>query len=199
MGNYNNQKLLTKDVACQVEFLTRKNIKRCNDNDGDNLSPNSYIVKKSANVCTKYNTLLNHNQKDDKKTVICGNCKINLDQGIKVFLEPCKHMLCILCYNNIYWKGEHFSLSSAVLQSCYRCKSQLLYISTDTEKKIIKIRHSLCSLNDYVIFYHKDKVLQFVDLPQVNLPYHYVLSFKYFPLDTPQPVQEDIIAYISMV
>lgn len=212
MGNILNthQKFYTpdrKDVACQVEFFTREGIKRsCNDE--------TYIIERksqSANKCTKCNILLDNGQ--EKKAILlcdrlkptnnktCGNCRINLDGDIKVILEPCKHILCVLCYRTIYWEGRHFSLSSAVLQNCYQCKNRLLCISTDINDRSenIKIRHSLCNLNDYVTFHHKNKALQFADLPQINVPYHLVSGSKYFPLDTPQPVQNDIIAYISIV
>lgn len=206
MGNTTNTKpnytSIKKDVACQVEFLTREGIKKCYGKP--------FIVEeidKNANICTNCNIKLDQCTKSEmqwenpssKSALICGKCTINLDEDVKVILEPCKHILCVLCYSNIYWKAKHFSLSSAALHTCYQCNTQLLHISTDINGKgeFMNIRHSLCNLNDYVTFHHKDKVLQFADLPQINLPYHFILSSKYFPLNTPQPVQEDIIRYLS--
>lgn len=207
MGNTTNvnQKVhtpMTKDVACQVEILTRKGIKRSYNE--------TYIVeetgKKHANRYPKCNIemdnkkvfLESYDKPTSENALICVKCTMILDQvqDNKVVLEPCKHLLCVQCYCTIYWKGEHFLLSSAILQTCYKCNAQLSHISTDTNCGR-DIRYSLCNLNDYVTFHHKDKVLHFTSLPQISLPYHFILSSKYFPLDTPQSVQNDIRTYIS--
>lgn len=190
-----------KDAACQVEFLTRAEIRRSLANIGRGISENAHDYTIELNQHQTGKELLSYGKSPIKKTVVCGNCTINLDQDVQICLEPCKHILCLLCYSNIYWKGEKFSLCSAHLQTCFECNTCLVQFSTDSCDKYgnINIRHSLCNLKDYVSFNYKDKVLQFVNLPQVILPYEFVTSSKYFPLGTPQPVQEDIIAYISTV
>lgn len=210
MGNFFNvyQKVYTpvrKDAACQVEFLTRAELRRSHSNNvyiGGGINEIAHDYGDCTIELSQLQTreeLSAYDKSTGIKTMVCGNCTINLDQGVKICLEPCKHILCLLCYSNIYWKGEKFPLCSAHLQTCYECNTRLIEFSTDINDKYITLRHSLCNLTDYVNFNYKDKVLQFVDLPQVSFPYQFVLSSRYFPLGTPQAVQEDIITYISII
>lgn len=182
MGNGNSVQNLKTDVACQTEpIYTRPPLKR------------KHIDTMTGIQADNCSLLV-----ESKSALWCRSCSKLLDtQGKKVvFFKPCKHSLCMHCYYANYWNGDFFSLLAASIKTCHICN--MLIESVYTQRDDVRdFRHSLCDLSDYVVFNLQDQTLRYIDLPQIIIPFVFILEHQYFPIKTPHNVRIDITSYLE--